>query len=55
MTPEQIEAFVALSKIDVFRGTSSGELVMNPSGEITRAELAALLRRLSGYMDEHKA
>ena len=51
MTPDQLEAFTLLYKIGIFRGISDKEIIMNPEGSTTRAELSALLRRLDGSVN----
>ena len=48
MTEEELNAFRKLQEADVFRGYSDGSI--RPNAYLSRAHLAALLHRLSGYI-----
>lgn len=52
MTAEENQAFQILYSIGIFQG--EGGMAMNSKGATNRAELAALLHRMSVFMDEQK-
>ena len=50
MTYEQLHAFRVLYSLEIFRGNGNAD--MQPMRTVSRAELAALLFRVSSYMPE---
>ena len=53
MTAEEENAFQCLRRAGIFYGNGKND--MRPASATTRAHLAALLQRITGYMDAHKA
>ena len=52
MTQEELEAFQLLKHFGIFNGFSGNQMM--PNGETTRAQLAALLHRLSVFVESTK-
>ena len=53
MTADEENAFQCLRRAGIFYGNGKND--MRPASATTRAHLAALLQRITGYMDAHKA